>query len=223
MVDANNEWAKAIASTAETNSVFRAEKKDIQEWFDSRAQGYDERVKFLGYLSPKNGAKKLIEFLEQLKFGTDCRILDVGSGTGLVGEELKRLNYTNLDALEPSEKSNDVARAKGLYNNIFVEILGSDKQLSIQSNTYDAVVSIGVFSKGIVKAEGAMDEMVRVVKPGGLICFSIREDVMFDKEYGHEAKMAELSDNKAWKLLSKTKEPYIPGYKECYMFVYQVL
>ncbi|XP_031555892.1 methyltransferase-like protein 27 [Actinia tenebrosa] len=196
------------------------------KYYDDWAKEYDKDTQTVrGYICPKVGAKKLVEFLEQLKFGTDCRILDVGSGTGLVGEELKKLNYTNLDALEPSEKSNDVARAKGLYKKFFVELILPGKQLGILPNSYDAVISIGVFTKGNVKAEGAMDEMVRVVKPGGLICFSIREDVILDKEYGYEEKMAQLIEGKVWTLLSKSLEMYhLTGdLFKCHMFVYQVL
>jgi ubiquinone/menaquinone biosynthesis C-methylase UbiE len=141
----------------------------------------------------------------------------------LVGEGLQALNYTNVDALEPSEGSNDVARSKGLYRNFITELLGPDKQLSIPSDTYDAAICIGVFIPALVKAEGAMDEMTRVVKPGGLICFSIREDVLFNKEYGYEEMMAKLCENNAWKLLSKTQESYISGYQCCYMFIYLVL
>jgi ubiquinone/menaquinone biosynthesis C-methylase UbiE len=143
----------------------------------------------------------------------------------LVGEGLRALNYTNVDALEPSEGSNDIARSKGLYKNFMVELLGPDKHLTVPSNTYDAAICIGVFTLGHLKGEGVMDEMARVVKPGGLICFSIREDVMFDKEYGYEETMAKLCENNAWQLLSKTLEPYhVTGVlKHCHMFVYQVL
>ena len=138
----------------------------------------------------------------------NCKILDVGSGTGLGGKHLRELKYTNVDALEPSEGSNDVARSKGLYKKFIAERLEPGKQVSISSDTYDAVVCIGVFTEGHVKAEGAMDEMARVVRSGGLVCFSIREDLLSDEEYGYEKKMAELCENNTWKLLSKNKEPY---------------
>ena len=119
---------------------------------------------------------------------------------------------------------NDVARSKGLYKNFCTELIVPGKELSIATYTYDAAISIGVFTKGHVKGEG-FDEMVRVVRPGGLICFSIRSDVMFDKDYGYEEKMAQLLEKKAWKLLSKSLEPYHEAGEmmKCSMFVYQVL
>ena len=143
----------------------------------------------------------------------------------MVAEHLKELNYTNVDALEPSEGSNDVARSKGLYKKFIVEFLQPGKQVSILSDTYDAVISIGMFTLGHVKADGAMDEMARVVRPGGVVCFSIRDDVMFDEEYGYEKKMAQLCENNSWKLLSKVLKPYhlAGSLEKCYMFVYQVL
>ena len=180
----------------------------------------------LGYVGPEVGAKTLVEFLKQHGFSTECRILDVGSGTGLVGEQLKKMNYTSLDGLEPSEKSVEIAKAKKIYKTFYSDFLVPGIRLDIPSDTYDAAICIGVFTLGNVKAEGAMDEMVRVVRPGGLICFSVREDVMFDKEYGHEDKMAELCEKKAWKLLSKTLQQHLSNYSRSthsYFFVYEVL
>lgn len=60
-----------------------------------------------------------------------------------------------------------------------MDVLGSGKCLNFKDNCYDVVIVVGVFILNYVKVDGVMDEMVRVVRLGGLVCFFIREDVVF--------------------------------------------
>ena len=43
------------------------------------------------------------------------RIIDAGAGTGLVGEALAKLGYTNMDALDISQEMLDEAEKKKVY------------------------------------------------------------------------------------------------------------
>lgn len=155
----------------------------------------------------------------------DSKILDVGAGTGLVGEELCKRNFTNIDALDASEACLYEAEKKGIYNQFFVDVLGPSKRLNLEDNCYDAAIAVGVFTLNHVKAEGAMDEMARVVRSGGLVCFTIREDVMFEAEYGYGDKMQQLCRDQVWKLVSHSKEQYHSknDFKKCFLYIYQVL
>lgn len=145
----------------------------------------------------------------------------------MVGEQLKKLNYTNLDALEPSKVSNDVAKAKNVYCNILEFCMEPGKEMPIPPQTYDASIAIGVFTKGhFVGDNNAMDEMIRVVKPGGLVCFSIREDILNDTTYTHQEKIKKFCQNNTWKeLLNETKPYHIsPNINQaCNMYIFQVL
>ena len=163
--------------------------------------------------------------LKRLNFPAGSKLLDVGAGTGLVAEELVKRNFTNIDALDPSEPLLKEAEKKGVYKNLYVDILGPKQRLKIEDGVYDGAIAVGVFTLNHVKAEGAMDEMARVVKSGGLVCFTIREDVMFDKEYGYEEKMDELCQRKIWKLISRNKDQYHSAndYMKCFLYIYQVL
>ena len=86
---------------------------------------------------------------------------------------------------------------------------------------YDAVVCTGTFTYGHVKAN-AFDELVRVTRPGGIICFTIREGAYED--YGYRQRMIELEQSKAWELLSMQDADYL---KEenigCKLCTYKVL
>ena len=187
---------------------------------------FQDVQKYRGYIGAEVGAKILVKELREAGFPESCKILDVGAGTGLVAETLKTLNFTNIDALDSSPEILEVARGKGLYKNHILGVLGPDRRIeSISDNTYDAAVAMGVFTLNHVKAEGAMEEIVRVVRPGGLICFSIRGDVMFDKDFGYEEKMAELCQKKVWQLVSKSQEQYhtTKDFMKCFMFTYKVI
>ena len=163
--------------------------------------------------------------MKRHNFSEDAKILDVGAGTGLVGKELSKRNFTNIDALDASQALLDEAEKKGVYKKFFVDLLGPQQRLKLADDCYDATIAVGVFTLNHVKAEGAMDEMARIVRPGGLVCFTIREDVMFKEEYGYENKMKQLCRDKVWKLVSQTEEQYHTknDFLKCFVYIYEVL
>ncbi|XP_078379612.1 methyltransferase-like protein 27 isoform X2 [Oculina patagonica] len=200
--------------------------EDLMEFYKEAASVYDKDVKAnRGYVGPETGAEILANTLKQFKFSEDARILDVGAGTGLVGEELVKRKFINIDALDASEAILKEAEKKGVYKSFFVDVLGPNQRLQMADNCYDAAIAVGVFTLNHVKAEGAFDEMARVVRSGGLVCFTIREDVMFEEEYGYQNKMDQLCRDKVWKLVSQSKEQYHVknDCMKCFVYIYQVL
>ncbi len=80
--------AYALSNDKETKALYR-------DW----ASTYDETMlDGLSYLTPSRTAQLLADAVEN----KSARILDVGSGTGLAGENLAELGYTNIDALDYS-------------------------------------------------------------------------------------------------------------------------
>ena len=184
----------------------------------------DVKVK-RGYVGPETSVEVFVSALKQFKFSEDAKILDVGAGTGLVGEELCKRNFTNVDALDASQALLNEAEKKGVYKQLFVDVLGPKRRLQLADNSYDAAIAVGVFTANHVKADGAMDEIARVVRPGGLVCFTIREDVMSEAEYGYQDKMEQLCREQVWKLVSHSKEQYHNknDFLKCFLYIYQVL
>ena len=90
------------------------------------------------------------------------RILDVGAGTGLVGECLARLGYRDLHAMDLSLGMLEEARGKGLYKEFYQMTLG--EELGFETDSFDSVISVGVFTTGHAPAY-AFDELVRITKP----------------------------------------------------------
>jgi ubiquinone/menaquinone biosynthesis C-methylase UbiE len=86
------------------------------------------------------------------------------------------------------------------------EIVDLNEPLMYDDDTFDAVVCVGTFTYGHVKAH-ALDEFVRIAKNDGYICFTINEGVYV--EYKFDRKIDELSKNKSWNVIKLSKSSYI--------------
>ena len=60
-----------------------------------------------------------------------------------------------------------------------------------------------VFTHGHVGSE-RLDELVRIVKSGGIICFTINEGVY--ESYGFNSKIKKLESEHVWKVFRDTQE-----------------
>ena len=132
-----------------------------------------------------------------------AKIIDVGCGTGLVGEKLKAKDFIYFDGLDISKDMLSIAKSRG-YRNLFLGSL--NKQLPVLDDAYDAAMCIGVFTHGHVSSDG-FNELCRIVKPGGYVCFTINEGVF--EEYGFKEMIAEFQLNKAWEVISLYKDDYM--------------
>ena len=132
-----------------------------------------------------------------------AKIIDVGCGTGLVGEKLKAKDFIYFDGLDISKDMLSIAKSRG-YRNLFLGSL--NKQLPVLDDAYDAAMCIGVFTHGHVSSD-RFNELCRIVKPGGYVCFTINEGV-FEK-YGFKEMIAEFQLNKVWEVISLYKDDYM--------------
>jgi len=165
--------------------------------YDEWAAGYEKDInEVFGNYSPKRTVDTFIQFLTP-----EARILDVGAGTGLVGEVLYDYGYRNIEALELSQGMLTEARKKGVYTALHQMALGD--YLSIETASYDAIIAKGVMGPGHAPAK-SFYELVRITKPGGYIAFTIRTDFYPNSEY--EAKANSLEERNLWTLVEKTEE-----------------
>ena len=131
------------------------------------------------------------------------KIIDIGCGTGLVGLELSKLGYTSFDGVDISKEMIDIAISRG-YRSLFLGNL--NESLPLESNSYDAALCVGVFTHGHV-GPSRLEELTRVIKPEGLVCFTVNEDVY--ESYGFDKAIKELEAKKVWKTLEFTKQDYM--------------
>ena len=142
----------------------------------------DDFAKQNDYRSPTEIAK----YFEKYSNNEDTPILDVGAGTGLIGECLN-LNSKELDAIDISPEMLNIARTKNCYSKIIEADLS--KGLSINDNHYGAIVSAGTFTHGHV-GPNVLDELIRVTRPGGLFVFTVHSKLF--KKAGFDKKLLEI-------------------------------
>ena len=150
-----------------------------------------------------SGPKETVEVFKKHAENKNIKIFDAGCGTGLVGVELKKFGYKYYDGADLSQSLLDLV-PRGLYQKL--SKIDLNQEISIQDNSYDAVMCVGTFTFGHVKSH-ALNEFIRITKNKGLICFTINEGIY--KEYGFDKKIKELKDNKSWSVKEFFKSNYI--------------
>ena len=172
--------------------------KELEERYDQWAADYDRDLnEDFAWNAPQAAAQFFSKLLPK-----ETLVLDAGAGTGLVGEALSQLGYSNLVAMDLSSGMLQEASRKQVYTEFSQMVLG--ETLGFDSDHFDGVISVGVFTLGHAPPSG-FDELVRVTKPGGYIVFSLRTDIY--QEGGFKEKMSELESAGKWKLAEAT-EPF---------------
>ena len=173
--------------------------EDIMQHYDKWGDKYDQDMVEWNYTGPK----ETVNIFKKHALNKDIKIFDAGCGTGLVGLELKKFGYNNIEGADLSKKLLNLV-PKGIYKKL--EQIDLNKSLNKKSNIYDAVLCVGTFTFGHVKPP-ALDELIRVIKNKGLICFTVNEGVY--EEYGFDKKIKSLSDSKSWNVKEFFKSDYI--------------
>lgn len=189
--------------------------QELMSAYGDWAKQYEnDTVGAFGYVAHIATAKALTDVVDD----KDSLILDAGCGTGLVGEQLVEHGYKNLEALDYSSEMLKEAENKNIYSRHMQADLS--KPLDIPNNKYDAIVCTGTFTYGHVTPDG-FDELVRITKPGGTICFTVREGAYEDHGYGE--RLEKLESEGIWKLLNKFDTDYLKEENvSCKMCVYRV-
>ncbi|XP_006817091.1 methyltransferase-like protein 27 [Saccoglossus kowalevskii] len=167
-----------------------------------------------------SGPGQIAECMSKVVTDKTSRILDCGAGTGLVGEELHRHGYNNVDGIDISEGSLKVARDKGVYNKLICSGLSAEPIDGVQKDSYDAAVSSGCFIETHLD-DRIFTELTRIIKPGGFICVLVHEKNL-DTVEGDTFKY--LIEKKALEVIDKYYvKNYVYGNIGAYFYAMKVL
>ena len=187
-------WLSGICDTKST--------EELEKKYDSWANNYDADVKDDWSFMPV----KIALTLSKLLANKDAEILDAGAGTGLVGKELAKQGFTNLTAVDLSEKMLEVAREKQVYKNLYQGNLES--AFLSDFVTFDVIITAGVFAYAHAGVE-VLNNLFGFLKSEGIFLLTIRED--------YRQQMQTALDKLPWKLVSEESFPVYDEAKLMYL------
>ena len=162
--------------------------------YDEWAKTYEQDlIGTVGYSAHIIGATALADVCPDKSLS----VVDIGCGTGLVGVELKKLGFSNIDGLDISPKMMAIAAGKAIYGK-FIE---GDMNAGVDAPDcqYDAAICVGSFAPGHL-APTCLPEIIRLVKPGAAIVIFMNA-VPFAAE-GYEAHIRALEEQGLWTVQS---------------------
>ncbi|QIG43061.1 class I SAM-dependent methyltransferase [Nocardioides anomalus] len=177
----------------------------VAERYDAWAASYDDDLASWSYQAPVVVARTV-----RNRHPEAADVLDVGCGTGLVGRELRTQGYAGrLVGLDLSQASLDLAGEAGGYDAL--ERTDLQRPLPVADDSADAAVCVGVMTY-LPEVEAFWRELARVVRPGGLVVVTQREDLWHDRDCA--GVVERLTADGLWHLEDLTgPAPYLPdGY-----------
>jgi predicted TPR repeat methyltransferase len=178
---------------------------EVADRYDAWAAGYDDDLASWSYQAPAVVADTIIS-----RHPDAASVLDVGCGTGLVGQTLRARGFTGqVRGLDISQASLEVARASGAYDAVAAADL--QQRLPYDDDSVDAVVCVGVMTY-LPEVEAVWREFARVTRPGGIVVATQREDLWQTREC--QAVVDRLEAAGVWTSLDISgPAPYLPdGY-----------
>ncbi|MCH9672258.1 MAG: methyltransferase domain-containing protein [Gammaproteobacteria bacterium] len=174
---------------------------DSRDVYDEWAPTYERNLQEdYGYVAPGIAVETFARYCAN----KTTRVLDLGCGTGLVGEALAANGFKHLDGLDISPLMLDEARAKQIYADLIVADM--TQPLDLGTRTYGAALGVGCFGGGHVGPEH-LKEMIGCVAPGGLLTFYINAIPYAEDDYPRH--FAALEAQGAWKVLLTEESNYM--------------
>jgi predicted TPR repeat methyltransferase len=162
------ESARHLLAAMRNETTERAPASYVRETFDFYAESFDTHlVDKLEYQTPR----LLIELLrDAAPEAHDWNILDLGCGTGLLGEQVLSMKR-QLTGVDLSPRMIEKARQRGIYDELIVGDL-LEYLAEAPDNRFDLVAAADVFNY-LGNLQPVFQKIGRLLVPGGWVCFSI--------------------------------------------------
>jgi len=161
-----------------------------------QVQGLYEQIFYdrLKCTSPAKVTSILESSVRQSDFNfTELRVLDLGAGNGMMGEELKKKGVSRLIGVDiiPEAYNALVRDRPGLYDAYYVEDftnLSEDKKEDIASWQCDCMVTVAALGFGDIPVK-AFIEAFNIIKEQGWVAFNIKETFLDNSDESGFSKM----------------------------------
>ncbi len=144
-----------------------AKKEFVEQMFNDIAPTYDKLNHILSLNVDKGWRRKAVRRIVATR---PKHVLDVACGTGDFAIALSQAGVEKVTGVDISQGMLDVGIAKVKALGLNIEMHVDDcEHLGIEDNTFDAVsVAFGV--RNFEHLQRGLNEMQRVLRPGGLVC-----------------------------------------------------
>ena len=177
--------------------------RETAAYYDAWAENYDDTLAQWEYRSPTIVADML-----RKEAPADEPVLDAGCGTGLSGRALHAAGFRRLTGIDISQASLDVAAQTGAYERL-LQVNMQELPLPLRTDEFAAAQCVGVLTY-VPDTAAILREFCRVVRPGGLIAFTQREDLFNERDVAGVLQL--LDDDGLLRRLSVSEpQTYLPG------------
>ncbi len=185
--------------------------KLVQNVFSSVASNYDLMNDLMSLGMHRLWKKRFVEIIDIKK---NDIILDVGSGSGDIANEIINRNLNNkLYLLDQNKEMLNQCKKRLKANKNIKYVVGRAESLKFESNLFDNYI-ISFCLRNVTEYKKSMQEAYRVLKPGGKYCcleFSSPKSTLVSKSYKlYKSKIIPLlgdiiaKDKSAYKYLSES-------------------
>lgn len=170
------------------------ENHSLQEKYAAWANHYDEDLDEQYRISPIQSAQALAAFLPD----KEVNILDVGAGTGMVGEALNKLGYNHLIALDFSAEMLAIAKNKQVYTTLHQ--LNLNQPITVfEQESFNAIIAVGIFTFEHANAED-IRHLFPLLKIGGFFALTVRADYLAENTV-----LQPIIKELPWELVNQTE------------------
>ena len=146
-------------------------------FFDQNAHLYDQVIAEIGDNSIIiHCAETLKQFMGETYMQKE--ILDVGCGSGVSGECLKKAGFRgNIDGVDLSQGMLERANNLSVYRELQIGKITDDEKLNFNDGCYDAIFCIGAIGGGYISIKNTIPEFLRLLRKGGIAVYTISHSV----------------------------------------------
>jgi predicted TPR repeat methyltransferase len=152
---------------------------ELKQFYDGSAPNYDSFVLDNGYVLPRKVALKASLSLS----GGPRSVLDVGCGTGLLGQEIRALKPWKITGVDISAEMLNIAEHRCSKHGIrcYEEVIMADmsKRHPFMRDSFDVIVSSGTFTPGHLGPEDLL-AMLFYLKDHGSVFVSVNSEHFMD-------------------------------------------